>query len=103
MCNGLPLLTYESPEDVEFLRGQVDTLTANFDRSFFEIDHQFREIDFRKSAMRTESSQSGSDMRAQFFHGEGLHDVIVRPRVERDNFVTPPTADGQHKYGAFEG
>jgi hypothetical protein len=81
------LLNYKKAQDVEFFRTQVDSLAAGVDRSFLKTHAQLRSLDFGKRLFRTGASQRRSNARQRFSDCERFYNVIVRPRIQRDNLV----------------
>src|SRR5229473_3575350 len=98
MRERLPLLNDESAQDVEFFGSQVNSLTTNVHDSSLEIDTQFRTLDLRKRLLRREASEPGSNARQQFSDRKRFYDVIVRPRIQGDNFILFGVADRYHDY-----
>src|SRR3974390_3497868 len=96
MCNGLTLMAHENAEDIKFLGSQMDSLAADEDDSFFEINTQLREFDGRKLFLRMEPSQGRTNASPQFFDCEGFNDVVVCSRIESDNLVVFSVADRHH-------
>ncbi len=96
MRKRLPLLNDESAQDVEFLGSQVNSLATNVHDSSLEIDTQFRSLDLGKRLLRSEAPERGANARQQFSDGKRFYDVIVRPRIQGDDFVSFGVADRYH-------
>src|SRR6516165_1474679 len=103
MCNGLTLMAHENAEDIKFLGSQMDSLAADEDDSFFEINTQLRELYGRKWLLRMEPPQLRTNASPQFFDSEGFHDVVVGSRIESDDFVVFGAPDRRHNNGSVKG
>jgi|SRR6516225_2403895 len=103
MCNGLTLMAHENAEDIKFLGSQMDSLAADEDDSFFEINTQLREFYGRKWLLRMEPPQRRTNASPQFFDSEGLHDVVVGSRIESNDFVVFGAPHRHHNNGSVKG
>jgi hypothetical protein len=102
MGERLSLLNYERAQDVEFFWTQVDSVTADIDDSLLEINAQFWSLDFGEGLIGGGPSHCRPDACQQFTDGEGFYDIVIRPRVERENLVLLRVSDGDRDNRALK-
>jgi len=96
MGQRLSLLNYERAQDVEFFRTQVDSVTADIDDSLLKVNAQFRSLDFGEGLIGGGPSHCRPDACQQFADSEGFYDIVIRPRIERENLILLRVSDGDH-------
>lgn len=99
----LSLLNYERAQDVEFFWTQVDSVTADIDDSLLEINAQFWSLDFGEGRIGGGPSHCRPDACQQFTDGEGFCDIVIRPRIERENLVLLRVSDGDRDNRSTKG
>ena len=102
MGERLSLLNYERAQDVEFFWTQVDSVTADIDDFLLEIHAQFWGLDFGEGLIGGGPSHCRPDACQQFTDGEGFYDIVIRPRIERENLVLLRVSDGDRDNRALK-
>jgi hypothetical protein len=80
----------------------VDLVTADIDDSLLKINAQFWSLDFGEGLIGGGPSHCRPDACQQFTDGEGFYDIVIRPRVERENLVLLRVSDGDRDNRALK-